>query len=164
MSFNKCVYYIHTAEGYLGCVASRQQAQQMDAHSVIICDEKETSNFIEWGNKESNIYVLNKALEVGFSRIDESAFFERLDEGKKYVYFIVAKGLNRVKIGYSCDPTRRLRELNTASPVELIIHRRMVGNEQIEKELHSRFSKYRIKNEWFQFHNEIKSYANINSI
>jgi hypothetical protein len=162
--FSGCVYYIHTPMGYVGSVASREQARELDAHSVMICDEKETARFIKWGNEKANKYVLDKGFDLGFSRIDSSAFFERLEIGKKYVYFIEAVGLGRVKIGYSSDPTRRLRELNTASPTELIIFRSMPGNEQMEKDIHARFSHHRIKHEWFNFDDEIKDYAKKNCL
>ena len=47
-----CVYYVPTEEGYMGLVASREQAQEFDAHSILICDENETSQFPQWGNEE----------------------------------------------------------------------------------------------------------------
>lgn len=59
-----CVYYIHTDDGYVGAIASRAQAQTLDKHSVLICDEEEVARFPEWGNEIANSYVLNKAVEL----------------------------------------------------------------------------------------------------
>ncbi|MFD0929638.1 GIY-YIG nuclease family protein [Methylophilus glucosoxydans] len=157
-----CVYYIHTGEGYVGAVASRAQAQTIDKHSVLICDEEEVARFPEWGNEIANSYVLNKAVELGFKRINGSAFFERLSTGKAYVYFIEAVGLTRVKIGYSASPESRLKQLTTGSPVTLRIHAKMPGNQAMEREIHSRFSHLKVENEWFHFTNEIAEYIKKN--
>jgi hypothetical protein len=159
-----CVYYIHTEQGYVGTVASREQARALDEHSVLVCDENEVAQFPEWGNERANQYVFNKALTLGFSRIGNSAFFERTTQGSGYVYFIEAVGLSRVKIGYSEDPESRLKQLLTGSPVTLKIFAKMPGNQPMEKEIHARFLHLKVENEWFHFTDEIKTYVENNCI
>lgn len=159
-----CVYYVHTDEGYIGMVASREQAQSMDKHSVLICDENETAQFPQWGNERANQYVLEKSLSLGFSRVGDTPFFERIEKGNGYVYFIEAVGLSRVKIGFSEDPESRLRQLLTGSPVTLRIFAKMPGSQIMEKEIHSRFRHLKVENEWFHFTDEIKSYVERNCI
>lgn len=159
-----CVYYVHTEQGYVGMVASREQAQSMDKHSVLICDENETAKFPQWGNERANQYVLEKSLAMGFSRIGDTPFFERTEKGSGYVYFIEAVGLSRVKIGFSEDPESRLRQLLTGSPVTLKIFAKMPGSQIMEKEIHGRFQHLKVENEWFHFTDEIKSYVEKNCI
>jgi hypothetical protein len=159
-----CVYYIHTDQGYVGTVASREQARALDEHSVLVCDENEVAQFPAWGNVRANQYVLDKAVALGFSRIGDSAFFERTTQGSGYVYFIEAVGLSRVKIGYSEDPESRLKQLLTGSPVALKIFAKMPGNQPMEKEIHSRFLHLKVENEWFHFTDEIMAYVEKNCI
>lgn len=159
-----CIYFIHTEEGYLAMGASREQAQQMDEHSVLVCGEEEASKFSDWGNEKANQFFIDKALSLGFRRKGDSAFFERTAKGLGYVYFIEAVGLSRLKIGYSDDPEKRLRQLTTGSPVSLRIHARMPGNQTMEKEIQSRFSHLKVDNEWFHFTDEIREYIEKNCI
>lgn len=68
-----------------------------------------------------------------------------------YVYFIKAKCEgNPIKIGYSIDPKKRLKSLQTASPVKLKLVKAIPGNRDTERNLHRRFKKYRIRGEWFK--------------
>ncbi|ESQ10959.1 MAG: GIY-YIG nuclease family protein [Thiohalocapsa sp. PB-PSB1] len=136
----------------------------MDEHSVLICNEDEVSQFPAWGNEKANQYVLEKSVALGFKRIGNTAFFERVSEGVGYVYFIEAIGLDRVKIGYSDNPEKRLKQLSTGSPVSLSIYARVPGNQVMEKEIYQRFLHLRVENEWFHFTNEIKEYIEANSI
>jgi hypothetical protein len=159
-----CVYYVHTEQGYVGTIASREQARAFDQLSVLICDENEVAQFPQWGNERANQYVLEKAETLGFKKIGGSAFFERTTQGSGYVYFIEAVGLSRVKIGYSEDPENRLKQLLTGSPVALQIFAKMPGNQPMEKEIHARFLHLKVENEWFHFTDEIKVYVEKNCV
>lgn len=70
-----------------------------------------------------------------------------------YIYFI-SNG-ESVKIGFSKDPEKRLKNLQTANPVELKLLYFEKGNSNIESRLHKLFSKDRIQGEWFNFSDEI---------
>ena len=71
-----------------------------------------------------------------------------------YVYLALEKNENKnksiVKIGYSKNPKRRIKDLQTANPgVKLIAYAH--GSLRSEKRLHIMFSKYRTQREWFAF-------------
>lgn len=76
------------------------------------------------------------------------------------VYFVFAKELNRVKIGFTGFKTveNRLCGLQTSSPCKLELIGYINSNQDFEKELHNRFDKYRIIGEWFKYSKEIKEY------
>lgn len=70
-----------------------------------------------------------------------------------YIYVIgAAENKPPYKIGYSADPKRRLRDLQTASPVKLklyyIAHLRK-KTKKSEKLIHKQLGEFRIRGEWF---------------
>jgi hypothetical protein len=62
-------------------------------------------------------------------------------------YFIQGEVTRLIKIGRSVDPYARLRDLQKSSPDAL----RMLAiiDQDYEAILHNRFSKYRVRDEWF---------------
>lgn len=66
------------------------------------------------------------------------------------VYFISARELDLVKIGYAFNPVRRYNHLRTFSPVELTLEGAIVGGYEKERELHKRFALARARGEWFK--------------
>jgi len=81
----------------------------------------------------------------------------------QYVYFIEATGLNRVKIGYATNPTKRIKDLDTGSAVNLELLGVVPGSLAKERQLHQKFAQYRIKGEWFNYSDEIKDYVKENT-
>lgn len=67
-----------------------------------------------------------------------------------YVYVIHALGTSRVKIGYSADPEKRLRELQTGSPFELRLLAKWPGSLDSELSAHRAFADHRCVGEWFE--------------
>lgn len=67
-----------------------------------------------------------------------------------YVYFVEAKNLGLVKIGFSKDPSKRLKDLQTGSPDELEGLFTFPGTKQKEKELHRKLHRFRVRGEWFK--------------
>ena len=66
------------------------------------------------------------------------------------VYFFT-NGVN-IKIGYTkLNIEKRLKQLNTGSDTQLYPLGFVSGNKSLEKELHQKFAKFRIRNngEWF---------------
>ena len=159
-----CVYFMHTEQGYVGMIASRAQAREMDQNSVLICDEDEVSRFPQLGNAAADAYVTQRALALGFSKLENSAFFQRKEKKIGLVYFIEAIGVDRIKIGYSDNPDKRLKQLLTGSPLTLELRATMPGSLTTERELHQRFAHLRIENEWFQYTDEIRQYISANCI
>lgn len=66
-----------------------------------------------------------------------------------FLYFIEAKGTGFVKIGRSSNPERRLSQLATGSPNELILLGTISGGHDLEQSLHQDFSHLRGRGEWF---------------
>lgn len=66
-----------------------------------------------------------------------------------FVYLIQRNGLHGVKIGYSGNPLKRLRELSVGSPEKLFLIATWQGTRADEQELHTRFNKHRLEGEWF---------------
>ena len=58
---------------------------------------------------------------------------------------------NQVKIGYSTNVERRLKQLSTGNPNILTVIALLGGDKRLEKELHFKFRHYRINREWFNF-------------
>jgi hypothetical protein len=70
---------------------------------------------------------------------------------KGWIYFILFGEAGPIKVRRSSDPVARARELNVASPVDLVLLGAMKSRnmEREERELHDRLSAFRIKREWF---------------
>jgi hypothetical protein len=66
------------------------------------------------------------------------------------VYFISARELDMVKIGYAFDPIARLRHLQTACPIQLTLEGAIPGGFDKEQELHGRYVRARVRGEWFK--------------
>lgn len=70
---------------------------------------------------------------------------------RPYVYVIGSPGSGRVKIGFTTDAMRRLRDLQASSPVLLRVLWFGNGTREIEERLHLRFHSCRTHGEWFEF-------------
>lgn len=69
---------------------------------------------------------------------------------KGYIYFIQGEYGGAIKIGYSTDPGKRLKELQTGHPDTLIVLLMIPGSEATERALHRRFNISRLKGKWFR--------------
>lgn len=81
-------------------------------------------------------------------------------KNNSFTYFIQNSITKEIKIGKSKNITNRLKSLQTNSPHTL----ELLGyiEDDIEIELHRKFKKYNVKNEWFLPDDEIINYININ--
>ena len=66
------------------------------------------------------------------------------------VYFVSARELDLVKIGYAYNPVARWRHLRTSSPIELTLEGAIPGGFTEERGLHKRFALARVRGEWFK--------------
>lgn len=67
-----------------------------------------------------------------------------------FVYVIQAMGTNRIKIGFSVEPDKRIKELRTGSAQSLQILAKLPGTRETEKRLHRALAEYRQGGEWFE--------------
>lgn len=82
---------------------------------------------------------------------------------KGYVYFIQADKGDEIKIGWSKDPMKRLRTLQTAATKELHLLATMEGGMNLEYEIHQRFANHRTVGEWFKPAPEVIELAYLHS-
>jgi hypothetical protein len=75
---------------------------------------------------------------------------------KSYIYFLHAG--NYIKIGYSQDIHKRIKQLQTGSPFKLRLVLAIEGGVKLEKQLHKKFNKYRHQNEWFYYNLDIANF------
>ncbi len=72
------------------------------------------------------------------------------DEEIGNIYFIQAGESGPVKIGYTARPVKyRLQKLQTGNPETIKLLKEIKGTLEYEKALHSRFSAYGLRNEWY---------------
>ena len=75
------------------------------------------------------------------------------------VYFVSAPELGRVKIGFAADPRTRLGKLRADSPTRLVLLAVIDGDVETEKDLHSRFSNFRLHGEWFTLDGALQEFV-----
>ena len=74
------------------------------------------------------------------------------------VYFIAARELGMVKIGFSRDPVARLKQMQTGNSALLTIETVINGNMREERAIHRLFLRHRIRGEWFALVSEIDDF------
>jgi len=81
--------------------------------------------------------------------VERESHLER--RSNRWVYVIGSPVVRPVKIGVSDDPEKRLSDLQTGSPVPLVLLWQVHGGQRLEAMLHERFATYRTHGEWFDF-------------
>lgn len=74
------------------------------------------------------------------------------------IYFITAREVNRVKIGFSDAPRIRFMKMRTDSPMPLALERVCEGDMGLERDLHQRFASDRRNGEWFDISPAIETF------
>lgn len=74
------------------------------------------------------------------------------------IYFVTAREIGRVKIGFSDEPRSRFGKMRTDSPVPLALERVTEGDVDVERHLHAKFAAFRLNGEWFALSAEIEAY------
>ncbi|MBN3351965.1 hypothetical protein CF086_16855 [Clostridium botulinum] len=74
------------------------------------------------------------------------------------VYFILDTAADLVKIGFSRNLKRRMKELTTSNCNLKLIYKIDNCNMDYEYSLHNYFSLERVKNEWFNYGDSIKQW------
>jgi hypothetical protein len=81
------------------------------------------------------------------------------EKARGYVYFIEAKGMGLIKIGWTAnDVGGRLGDLACASPAELVVLGLREGAMAAERQLHRDFAEHRVRGEWFRDCPAIRDY------
>lgn len=90
-----------------------------------------------------------------FEACNEQVRYAVLDKAaERWVYFVRAE-TGQVKIGVATCTTRRLRGLQTCSPVRLHLEAQTRGGATLESQYHARFAAHRLHGEWFSPHPDI---------
>ena len=77
------------------------------------------------------------------------------DEWMGFVYFIQAGDNGAIKIGYTKDVDRRIKELQTSNPEKLNLLLKVGAEPNDEKVMHDKFKKYCINLEWYSPSDEL---------
>jgi predicted dienelactone hydrolase len=72
-----------------------------------------------------------------------------------FVYFL--SSADRVKVGYSVEPARRISALSTASPFPIVVIATIPGTEAEERAIHRGLSSSRRYGEWFERTSEVET-------
>lgn len=76
-----------------------------------------------------------------------------------FVYFVQEAELKRIKIGFTAShPSKRLKTLANASSQRLVFLGFQLGDESLEKKLHSKFHSLHCRNEWFHAGPDLLAY------
>jgi hypothetical protein len=102
----------------------------------------------------------NRATDVNEKGNGENISTETVPPGT--VYFIFDG--EAVKIGYSTKALKRLKNLQTSHSRTLKIIGTMPGSIRLEKQLHKKFRRLRVRNEWFRYTKEIARYIEANTL
>lgn len=133
---------------YVDEVSLRHQRLQREQERVALCAKILTDNGL-----------LNDEIResLGITTISES---ESLLPTTPSIYFIAAIESQRIKIGFSAYPEKRINTLMTSSPYQLEVIKVISGNQDDERQLHQRFAHLRNHREWFTDCEELREYIN----
>lgn len=97
-----------------------------------------------------------------FRRNPQNDFDEDRNKKQKeefgFVYFMVNFQHKLCKIGFSNNPEKRLKEVQTGCPFELTIHKVVKGDIQMERTFHKIYKEYKSNGEWFFIKGELERF------
>lgn len=118
------------------------------------CDQcNRDANRKYWATLKADAEIGSKLREaMGKSRAYKSVITHlgKNHRDKGLVYFIQADLGDDIKIGWSKNPIKRLKGLQTAAQKELHLLAVMEGDGDLEYAVHQRFAKHRTVGEWFR--------------
>ena len=90
---------------------------------------------------------------------------EKLAHQAHFIYFILNRDSNAIKIGHAKNLEKRIKTLQTSSPAKLtLIKSIQVGSsseaKELERSLHRKFNEIRITGEWFKAEVDLLEYIN----
>lgn len=75
---------------------------------------------------------------------------------EKEIYFIYDG--KYVKMGMSENPRKRLKELQTGNPNQMILLHSFIGNDECYEAIQEEFKEYNYRSEWYCFDGELKKF------
>ena len=80
-----------------------------------------------------------------------------------YVYAAITLDLDkeRVKFGYSIDPTKRIDDLKCGCPVKIGLGAYIAGGEPLEKKIHKYCAEQHVQGEWFDLEGRAEQIFNL---
>ncbi len=115
--------------------------------------EVPTASSLKWELKPEQLFHFYRPAERGLiegAPVKPQPKTEPEPPKRDCVYFVQARHLGLIKIGFSGNPQKRLNSLKTGSPDELNILKVIKGSPRLEAELHRRFASDRVRGEWFK--------------
>lgn len=98
--------------------------------------------------------MVNSLTQKHFIAYDSNKREFTIDSSREgFVYIIRASGTNRIKIGHSKDPEKRLASLTSPQmpfDLELVYKQWFIDAYALEQHIHKIFCRYRVKGEWFE--------------
>lgn len=91
-------------------------------------------------------------------------FIDQIDrkrEEKGQIYVIGNLNFGLIKIGFSKNPERRKKGIQTGCPFEVSVLVTFEGDKKTEKMLHHKYRKYNTSGEWFKYEGELKEHLSI---
>lgn len=82
-----------------------------------------------------------------------------MNNNKSTYIYAITNGIH-IKIGYSANVQRRLKQLNTGSANRLYVLCTFIGGRELEQYIHSKFGYNRINGEWFRVDQDMLDYIN----
>ena len=105
--------------------------------------------------KESKLKVINDYNNKINNKLDK---YEKKQNKTGFVYFILSTNDNLMKIGWSSNPKKRFKHLQSVFPFPLILVAVMEGEIEDEYAIHKDMIKFRVKGEWFRNHLRLREY------
>lgn len=118
----------------------------------------DTDNFII--NIKKQIEDFNNSNHDDFETIKNMSLNDILNHSGK-VYFIQAGDNGAIKIGYTDNVNKRLKQIQTGNPYKLNLLKVINGNYETERTIHKLFSKDRLEGEWFTPTKELLKFIDI---
>ena len=85
---------------------------------------------------------------------------EKPTEFDGFIYFLRNEITRNIKIGFSMDVEKRIKDLQTSNDSELKLLKYVKGTLKQEKAIHIAFSYLNLRGEWFRSSRELLTYIN----
>lgn len=116
------------------------------------------SLFVEAYNIDPVDSFLNRRKEIREAKEKSKLPDQKNNKQSGFVYFVINEKHEFCKIGYSIDPQKRLKGIQTGCPFPVFIKKVIGGTPSLEKKFHKHFQRQRSSGEWFYIRGELKDF------